>query len=85
MSELPAPRLSCRELVELLTDYLEDALPELERARVDEHLATCPDCAAYLAQMRATIAQLGRLREDDVPQPVLDELLRAFRDWSALG
>jgi anti-sigma factor RsiW len=83
VSELPAPRLSCRELVELLTDYLEDALPELERARVDEHLATCTDCAAYLAQMRATINELGRLREDDVPQPVLDELLQAFRDWSA--
>jgi len=83
MSELPAPRLSCREVVELITDYLEDALPELARARVEEHLATCPDCTAYVAQMRTTIGLLGRLREDDVPQPVLDELVQAFRGWRA--
>ena len=83
MSELPAPRLSCREVVELLTDYLEDALGDLERARVEAHLATCPDCTAYLAQLRTTIGLLGRLREDDVPQPVLDELVQAFRGWHA--
>ena len=81
MSELRAPRLTCREIVDLLTDYLEGALPEPTSARVDAHLATCPDCTAYVAQMRTTIGLLGRLREDDVPQPVLDELAQAFRGW----
>jgi anti-sigma factor RsiW len=73
--------MSCREVVDLLTDYLEDALEPATRERVDEHLATCPECMAYVAQMRTTIGLLGRLREDDVPEPVLDELVRAFRDW----
>jgi len=82
VSDLRAPRLTCRELVDVLTDYLEDALPPLERARVEEHLATCPDCIAYLAQMRTTIGLLDRLRDDDVPQPALDELMHAFRGWN---
>jgi anti-sigma factor RsiW len=81
VTELRAPRLTCREVVELLTDYLEGTLAEPTTARVDAHLATCPDCTAYVAQMRTTIALLGRLREDDVPPPVLDELVRAFRGW----
>jgi anti-sigma factor RsiW len=81
VSELRAPRLTCREIVELLTDYLEGALSEPARARVDAHLTTCPDCTAYVAQMRTTIGLLGRLREDDVPPSVLDELARAFRGW----
>ena len=68
-------------VVELLSDYLEDALAADKRARVDAHLATCPDCTAYVAQLHTTIGLLGRLREDDVPQPVLDELAQAFRGW----
>lgn len=81
MSELRAPRLTCREVVELLTDYLEDALPAGERARVEEHLATCPDCTAYLEQLRTTIGVLGRLREEAVPSGVLTQLMAAFRGW----
>ena len=83
MSELRAPRMTCREVVEIVSDYLEDALPSALRARVEAHLETCPDCTAYVAQLRTTIALVGRLREDDVPQPVLDELTQAFRDWHA--
>jgi anti-sigma factor RsiW len=83
MSELRAPRLSCREVVDLLSDYLEDVLPAPIRARVDAHLETCPDCTAYVAQLRTTIGLLGRLREEDVPRPVLDELAQAFRGWHA--
>lgn len=55
MTELRAPRLTCREVVELLSDYLEGALSGSERARVEEHLDTCPQCTAYLVQLRATI------------------------------
>jgi anti-sigma factor RsiW len=81
MNELRAPRLTCREIVELLSDYLEDALPARERARVDAHLQTCPECTAYLTQLRATIGALGRLREDDVPPPIRERLVAAFRGW----
>jgi len=81
VGELAAPRLTCREVVELLSDYLEDELPAAQRARVDAHLATCPDCLAYLAQLRTTIGALGRLREHDVPRPVLGRLMAAFLGW----
>jgi anti-sigma factor RsiW len=81
VDELPAPRLTCREVVELLSDYLEDMLPARERARVQAHLATCPECAAYLEQLRTTIGALGRLREQDVPPPLLARLMAAFRGW----
>ena len=83
MSELAAPRLSCRDVVDLLTDYLDGALPPLTHERVEAHLATCPDCTAYLEQIRATIDVVGRLREEDLPEPMRDDLMRAFRDWSA--
>ena len=81
MPELPAQRLTCREVVELLTDYLEGALAPGERARVEEHLATCPDCTAYVEQLRTTIGVLGRLREEDVPAGIRGALLAAFRGW----
>ena len=81
VDELPAPRLTCREVVELLSDYLEDTLPALERARVRAHLATCPECLAYLEQLRATIGTLGRLREPDLPPRLRARLLAAFRGW----
>ena len=80
-SEPSASPLSCREIADLLTDYLEDALEPATRERVEQHLATCPDCTTYLAQMRSTIGLLGRLREQDLPEPVIDELVRAFRGW----
>jgi predicted anti-sigma-YlaC factor YlaD len=75
--------MTCREVVDLLTDYLEGVLPALASARVEEHLATCPDCTTYLEQLRTTIGTLGRLREEDVPAGVLDELVEAFRTWHA--
>jgi anti-sigma factor RsiW len=75
--------LACNELVELVTDYLEEALPEPERGRFEAHLATCEGCANYLAQMKATIRITGTLREDGVPPPVMDRLLEAFRGYRA--
>ena len=85
MTELRAPRLACREVVELLSDYLEGALPTAERARVEAHLETCPECVAYLAQLRTTIGALGRLREDEVPVRTLERLMAAFRGWRRSG
>jgi anti-sigma factor RsiW len=80
-SDLSAPRLTCRELVALLTDHLEGVLMPDTSARVEAHLATCPDCTAYVEQFRTTIATVGRLRDQDVPPAVLDELVDAFRRW----
>jgi anti-sigma factor RsiW len=73
--------ITCRELVELVTDYLEDALPAAERTRFEAHLADCEHCTEYLAQMRTTVAVLGRLPADSLPDAARDRLLAAFRDW----
>jgi len=73
--------LTCKELVELVTAYFDDALPEDERARFERHLSVCPGCAAYVDQMRRTIALVGDLREEDVSPDTQSHLLSAFRDW----
>jgi anti-sigma factor RsiW len=71
--------LTCRELVELVTDHLECALSEEDRGRVEAHLAECEDCALYAEHMRLTVALLGRLWDDDLPVPVADVVLDALR------
>jgi predicted anti-sigma-YlaC factor YlaD len=74
--------LTCHEVVELITDYLEDALPADVRGRVDEHLSMCEGCTRYLDQMRETIRLTGMLTEDQVPEEQKVALLDAFRSWS---
>ena len=74
--------LVCRELVELVTEYLSDALTADDRARFEHHLTECPPCTTYLAQMRATIALAGSLRTPSAAAGVQPELLRVFRSWS---
>ena len=69
--------LNCRELVELVTAYLEGDLSS------DAHLAGCDGCTTYVEQMRRTIELTGTLRVDDVPREAEEALLRAFRDWKA--
>jgi anti-sigma factor RsiW len=71
--------LTCREVVELVTDYLDDALGDAARDEFERHLVTCEGCRAYLGQMRATVRQGRRLQADEVPAPVMDALLEAFR------
>ena len=73
------PDLTCRELVELVTDYLEGAMDDPTRLRVDQHLAGCPGCTAYLDEMRVTIRLTGRLTEGDIDPAARDALLHAFR------
>ncbi|HSD02679.1 MAG TPA: zf-HC2 domain-containing protein [Gaiellales bacterium] len=80
MSESPE-MLSCREVVELVTAYLEGALTEAEEVRFEEHLAMCDGCAAYLDQMRRTIAIAGRLDPEAVDIESCDRLVHAFRGW----
>ena len=73
--------LTCRELVELVTDYLEDRLPADARARFEGHLAGCNGCQAYVEQMRMTLQALGRLPEERLSDGAREALLGAFRDW----
>jgi putative zinc finger protein len=77
--------LSCRELVELVTDYFEDALSRRDRKRFDRHISGCDGCTAYLEQMRGTIRATGMLTEEQVPEEARGELLGAFRGWKASG
>jgi predicted anti-sigma-YlaC factor YlaD len=73
--------LSCQELVELVTDYLEGALSEAERARFEEHLRPCGGCRGYVEQMRQTIEVVGRLSVDVLTPEAERDLLEAFRGW----
>jgi anti-sigma factor RsiW len=75
--------IACQELVELVTEYLEDALPPDEVAAVERHLAECEACLRYLRQLQATVAALGMMPVDRVTErlsgPTVDVLLAAFR------
>jgi hypothetical protein len=77
--------LSCREMVELITDYFEDALAPSTRARFETHIAACGDCTKYLEQMRVTVGVVGHVGAQDLDPRVEQELLHAFRDWKAGG
>jgi hypothetical protein len=80
MSE-SAEHISCQEVVELVTDYLETALPADETALFEQHLNFCEGCVWYVDQMRTTVGIAGRIREEDVPDHTRERLLTAFRDW----
>ena len=73
--------LSCQELVELVTEYLEGTLEERDLRAFEAHLAECDGCTEYLEQMRTTIRLVGRLTPNDLTQAAETALLQAFRDW----
>ena len=72
--------ISCQEVVELVTDYLEGALSPADVARFEHHLTICDGCAFYVEQIRMTIEAVGRIGEEDVPPEIRDGLVAAFRD-----
>ena len=80
MTEI-ADQLSCQELVELVTAYLDDALAPADRARFEAHIAGCDGCTGYIEQIRVTIALTGRLVPEQLDPDAKAELLDAFRDW----
>ena len=82
MSDQDLPEMPCRELVELVTDYLEGRLSPVDRARFEAHLEACDACRTYLDQFRQTVRTLGRLREDSLSPEAKSALLAAFRGWS---
>jgi anti-sigma factor RsiW len=73
--------MTCREMVELVTAYLEGHLSSDVRARFEEHLAICDGCQAYVEEMRDTLRALGRLPEDRLSPQARETLLAAFGDW----
>ncbi|MBO0825683.1 MAG: zf-HC2 domain-containing protein [Actinobacteria bacterium] len=75
--------LVCQQVVELVTDYLEGALSPADRRRFEAHLATCPNCTEYLAQMRATIALTGTLTPADLTPEMRAEFTALYRRWRA--
>ena len=77
------PPLSCQELVELVTDYLEDALSPTDRARFETHIAGCDGCTMYVRQMREMLELLGELTTDSISPQAEADLLAAFRDWKS--
>lgn len=83
MSSGPSSDLSCKELVELITDYLEEAISYEDRTRFEQHLVICGGCREYLRQMRHTIRFTRKLSEETVPEGVRDELLTIFRRWKS--
>ncbi len=74
-------QLTCQEMVELITEYLEATMSRAERRRFERHIDGCPDCTRYLEQMRATLTAVGSLHAEDVSPEVEAELLLAFRGW----
>jgi anti-sigma factor RsiW len=72
--------LQCREVVEVLTEYFDGALPADRRVVLEQHLLFCDGCARYVEQLRTSIDLTGRLRETDVPEPVMDRLLAMFAE-----
>lgn len=73
--------MTCRELVEVVTDYLEGTMSEEDVTRFEAHLAECPYCATYLEQMRLTVGTLGELTEESISPEAREQLLAAFRGW----
>ena len=73
--------VTCSEIVELVTEYLEGSLAPEDATLVEQHLNFCDGCVWYVDQMRSTIATVGRIEEEQLPPEVRDRLLTAFRDW----
>jgi anti-sigma factor RsiW len=77
--------MTCKELVELVTAYLDGTLPADQRQDFDRHLALCPGCDRYLAQFQTTIDLLGELPEESLSSPARERLLGAFAEWRLRG
>jgi anti-sigma factor RsiW len=74
----------CRQAVELMTDYLEGRLSRAERRRFEAHLARCPHCTEYLAQLRETIRLAGQpAAPEELPPQLRDDLIQLYRQWQS--
>ncbi len=87
MTDTPVPgmTISCQEVVEIVTDYLEGQLDEATRTELEAHLALCPGCDLYLEQMRATIDELGHVPVESLSEQAQSDLMAAFRTFHDAG
>jgi anti-sigma factor RsiW len=76
-----ADHISCQEVVELVTGYLDGALPAEDAALFEQHLNFCEGCVWYVHQIKATIETVGQVGEEDIPPEAKEGLMSAFRDW----
>ena len=81
MINLNMDNLSCQEVVELVTDYLEQALLPEKRVQFEEHIADCPGCLTYIEQIQQTIVMLRNLAKQPMFPETKQELLEIFRNW----
>ena len=81
MRLLRPEEIPCQQVVELISDYLEGALPARSRRRLEYHLAGCPHCTAYLAQMRVTLRLTGSLVPEDLSPEMQREFTDVYRKW----
>ena len=79
MTDLP---LSCKEFVEIVTAYCDHALPQMDAARFEAHLAICPSCQEYLNQILRTVNLSGKLNETALDPEIREHLLVCFREWT---
>jgi len=85
MMRLRRRDIVCQQAVELVTSYLEGALARSQRRRFEAHLAGCPHCTEYLAQMRTTIELAGRITPEDLTPQMQDEFIALYRRWQSEG
>ena len=76
--------LTCRELVELVTEYFEGSLPEGQRLAFEQHVAICPPCRGYLEEIRHVVEVAGELTEEAIPAQARDAMLGVFRNWKKM-
>ena len=77
-----AEHVTCQQVVELVSAYLDQALPPEEASLFEQHVNFCDGCDWYVDQMRSTVQTVGRITEQDVPDDTREKLLAAFRDWN---
>jgi anti-sigma factor RsiW len=82
---VPGMSITCQQVVELVTDYLEGELDEPTRTELEAHLALCPGCDAYLTQMRTTIEELGHVPVETLSEQAQNDLVAAFRTFHVPG
>ncbi|HEY6428770.1 MAG TPA: zf-HC2 domain-containing protein [Acidimicrobiales bacterium] len=75
----------CQQAIELLTEYLEGTLSRRQRRRLEAHLKACPNCTAYLEQIRITIRLTGAMEPEDLSPRAVDELTELYRRWRDEG
>ncbi|HEX7264237.1 MAG TPA: zf-HC2 domain-containing protein [Candidatus Dormibacteraeota bacterium] len=75
--------MTCREVVELMTDYLDGVLSAADRAKFEQHMTGCDGCSTYLDQLRTARMLMGKVAYEPVPAPLKAELMNAFRSWKA--